>query len=444
MTTRAILIILIVGALTYATRTFVPKDVLVTGSGAALAFGLLLIVAVQSAHIFEALRLPHLTAYLLCGLAFGPEGMGFVSTLMLEDLALVKGTAVGLIAFLAGCELNVRKLRPKLRAIAVTSALSIFFAVLLLFALFYAITFVLPITAGFTTAQRLAVALVCANVLAAFSPAVVIGIISETKASGPLSEMAMSIVIVADLVIVVTYALSSSVAHAIFPSPAGGGGVGTLVPHIFGSIVAGVIAGAILAGYVSRIGRRSGLVTFAVLFIAAEAGAALHLNPLLVGLAAGLFVENVTPVGGERLAHAAAPVAMPTFAIFFAVIGAEVHLHAFLHVAPFALAAAAVRALGIWSGARTAAWSVGMDRELARRLPFGLFPQAGVAIALAALVLNDFQPWGSVLGTVLLGSIVVNELVGPVLFRIAIVRAGEATVEREPSHDHGTPNPPSP
>jgi hypothetical protein len=52
-------------------------------------------------------------------------------------------------------------------------------------------------------------------------------------------------------------------------------------------------------------------------------------------------------------------------------------------------------------------------------------PQAGVAIALAVLVLNGFPPWGRVLGTVLLGSIIVNELIGPVLFRMALARAGE-------------------
>lgn len=427
--TRAILTILAVGALTYATRSFVPKGATITGSGAALAFGFLLVVSVQAARIFDVIGLPRLTAYILCGLIFGPEVANLISANMLEDLAIVKGTAVGLIAFLAGCELNFRRLRPQMRAILTTAGLTMAGAGILLFVLFYAITHILPITQEFTTIERMIVAIVAANVLIAYSPAVVVGILSETKATGPLSEMSMSVVVLADLVIVVTYALSSTLAHLIFGSAAGEGGFEVLGMHIFGSIVGGIIVGAILAAYVSRVATRSGIFTFAVLFIAAEAGAALHLNPLLIGLTAGLFLENVSPIGGESLSKAAQSVAMPTFAIFFAVIGAEVHLRAFIHVAPFAVALGLARAAGIVLGMRAAGSMLDLDPLLSRKLPYGLFPQAGVAIALASLMLGDFRPWGQVVGTIILGTIVVNQLVAPVLFRNAVIEAGESRFE---------------
>jgi Kef-type K+ transport system membrane component KefB len=424
--TRSLLTIAAVIALTYATRSFVPRGATITGSGAALAFGFLLIVAVQAAHICDALKMPRLTGYILVGIFFGPELLGIVSAKMLPDLALVKGTAVALIAFLAGCELNLRSLRPRLRAIGASALLTMFGAALLLFALFYALTFVVPVTQTFTTLERIVVALISANVLAAYSPAVVVGILSETKASGPLSEMALSIVVLADLVIVITYALSSTFGHSVFPTQNAASGLALLMPHIFGSIVAGLIAGGMLALYVSRVGTRSGIFVFALLFIAAEAGAALHLNPLLVGLTAGLLLENVTAIGGSQLAHAAEGVALPTFAIFFAVVGAEVQMQAFLHTAPFALAAAVVRGLGIFAGARLAGRIVGLDPVFTRRVAISLLPQAGVAIALAALLLADFHPWGPVIGTMILGTIIVNQLIGPVLFRNALFASGEA------------------
>jgi Kef-type K+ transport system membrane component KefB len=434
--TRALLTIAAVVALTYATRSFVPRGATITGSGAALAFGFLLIVAVQAAHICDRLKMPRLTGYIIIGILFGPELAGLVSAKMLNDLAIVKGTAVGLIAFLAGCELNLRHLAPRLRAIGTTAVTTMFAAAALLFGLFYGATYFLPVTAHFTTPERLAVALVASNVLAAYSPAVVVAILSETRARGPLSEAVLSIVVLADLFIVITYALSSTVAHAVFPADAHGSALSTLMPHIFGSIVAGLVAGGVLAAVASRFVERSGLFTFAVLFVGAEAGAALHLNPLLIGLTAGLLLENVTTIGGERLSRAAESVALPTFAIFFAVVGAEVQMHAFLTTAPFAIAAALVRAGGVYLGAMAAARIVGLDHVFARRLTVGLVPQAGVAIALAALLLADFAPWGTVIGTVVLGTIIVNQLVGPVLFRNAIVAAGEATLT-EPS----TPEP---
>lgn len=426
---RALFVLLFAWAITYAARSFVPSEAAVGGSGAALAFGFLLVASIQFGKIFDVLRLPHLTGYILCGLFFGPEILNLISERMLNDLSLIKGAAVGLIAFLAGCELNLRALRPRLRGILSTAFFTMLTTAIVLFALFYWVTFQLPVTAGFTVMERAAIALLCANVLVTYSPAVVIGIISETGSRGPLTQLCISVVVIADLLIVVSFSLTSAFGHAVFPAAAKGVGFEALVPHIFGSIFIGALLGLLLAIYMRIVGVRSGLFMFAMLFIIAEAGRPLHLNPLLVGLAAGLFLENLTPIGGEQIVREARPVTLATFAIFFAVIGAEVELRAFLHVAPFALAAAVVRAMGIYIGTFIAANYTPLDKVLARNVPFGLFPQAGVAIALAVLVLNDFQPWGQVLGTVLLGSIVVNEMTGPVLFRIALQRAGEIPIE---------------
>lgn len=426
---RALFVLLFAWAITYAARSFVPSEATVGGSGAALAFGFLLIASIQFGKISDALRIPHLTGYIFCGLFFGPEVLNLISERMLEDLSLIEGTAVGLIAFLAGCELNLRALRPRLRAILSTAFFTMLSSAILLFALFYWVTFQLPVTAGFTEMERAAVALLCANVLVAYSPAVVIGIISETGSRGPLTQLWISVVVIADLLIVVSFSLTSAFGHAVFPAAGKGLGFEALVPHIFGSILIGALLGLLLAIYVRMVGVRSGLFMFAMLFIIAEAGRPLHINPLLVGLAAGLFLENLTPIGGAQIVKEARPVTLATFAIFFAVIGAEVQLRAFFHVAPFALAAAVARALGIYAGTLIARRHGRLEPVLSRNVPYGLLPQAGVAIALAVLMLNDFQPWGQVLGTVLLGSIVVNQMIGPVLLRIALQRAGEIPKE---------------
>lgn len=425
MIVRALSNLLMVAALAYGARSFVPAGETITGSGAALAFGFLLIAALQIGHLADRIRFPHLTGYLLCGLLFGPQLLRIVSQPMLDDLALVKGTAVGLIALLAGCELNFRRLWPSLRAITSISLITITAAGVLLTALFFWIASVLPATASYSAYERAAIAIVCANVLAAFSPAVVIGLITETRAAGPLSQLCMSIVVLADLGMVITFSITTSFARSVFPAAQGTGGVTALVEHIFGSIVAGVLVGIVLAVYVRRVQRRTGLLVFALLFIVAEGGRVLHLDPLLVGLTAGLLLENASPVGGESIVRATQALTLATFAIFFAVVGAEIHLDAFLHVAPFAAAAAIVRAVAIFGGSYAGSALGRVPKPIARLVPLGLLPQAGVAIALAVLVLNDFEPWGRVLGTVLLGSIVVNELIGPVLFRFALGRAGE-------------------
>jgi Kef-type K+ transport system membrane component KefB len=429
---RAIIVLCLVAGITFAARSFLPSDATITGSGAALAFGFLLLAALQTGHVFHVLRLPHLTGFLLCGAIFGPQVLDLITAPMLKDLGLVKNVAVGLIALTAGCELNFRTLRPRIKSIGAISALGLLFSGVFLFsATFLAARYLsdfpgLAFLASKTVAQQAVISLVITNVLIALSPAVVMGILSESRAQGPLSELCLSIVVLADLVVAISFSFSDSAVRAAFPDLGGHSSVfGALAVHILGSMAVGAFVGLVFALYIQRVALRIGLFVFAVCFVVAEAGTSLHLDPLLVGLSAGLFLENVSPVSGHEVIQQTEVAAMPVFAVFFAVIGAEVHLDAFLAVAPFAIAAAAVRASGITLGARLGGRLAGVNPAIVRRVPFGMFPQAGIALALAGLVKRSFPPWGEAASTLLLGTIVVNESVGPVLFRLALSRAGE-------------------
>ncbi len=430
---RAAFVLMLVAGISFAARSFLPADVTVTGSGAALAFGFLLLAAMQTAHIFHELRLPHLTGFILCGAVFGPEVLGLITRPMLEDLTLVKKVAVGLIALTAGCELNFASLRSKIRSISIVSFFGLIVAFVFLFGFFTLVLERIEFTATMNPAQRHVVALVISTVLCALSPAVVMGILSETRAAGPLSEMCLSIVVLADLGIVIAFSFTESAARSVFPSTGTTSVFGALASHIFGSIAAGIAVGLISAFYIKRVRQTVGLFVFAVLFVVAEGGRSLHLDPLLVGLSAGLFLENISPVSGHEVIQEMQIAAMPTFAVFFAVVGAEVHLHAFFAVAPYAAIAAIARALGIFLGAHLGGRIARVDPQVMKWVPLGMFPQAGVAIGLANLVASSFTPWGPAAATLILGTIVINEMIGPVLFRIALSRAGEIGRKRDQS-----------
>lgn len=435
---RAAVLLALVVALAYAARSFLPADATLTGSGSALAFGLLLLASIQTGHIFHVLRLPHLTGFLLCGAILGPELVGVITHPMVHDLGLVKRVAVGLIALTAGCELNFRVLRPRFRGIALYSLIPLACALVCVWTLFFVAAHFLTFCATMTEVERGVMALLGANVLIALSPSVVMGIVSETRAAGPLTELALSIVVLADLLIAISFSFTDGLAHGIFGSTTGSGGPWALAIHILGSIGAGFAVGAILALFIGRVGQRVSLFTFAVFFVVAEAGEVLHLDPLLTGLAAGLFLENISPVGGARVVHEIEPATMPIFAVFFAVIGAEIHLRLFLRVAQWGLAAAAARAIGIYTGCRIAGPLAGKDRQYATRIPFGLFPQAGIAIALANLLAEKFaSSFGKDLSTLVLGTIVVNEMLGPIGWRVTLSRAGEIGKKDTTAPAHG-------
>ena len=64
--------------------------------------------------------------------------------------------------------------------------------------------------------------------------------------------------------------------------------------------------------------------------------------------------------------------------------------------------------------------------EHRRILPFGLLSQSGIAIGLSILVAQHFAGWGKGASTCLFGAVMINEMIGPVLFRNALMRSGEA------------------
>src|SRR5258706_6031787 len=107
---RAFVLLCIVVVLIAAARSFLREETSLVGSGAALAFGFVLLAALQMGTIFSGIRLPRLTGYLVCGFVAGPSVLNFVTERMVGDLKLVNGVAISLIALSAGGELNVRRL----------------------------------------------------------------------------------------------------------------------------------------------------------------------------------------------------------------------------------------------------------------------------------------------------------------------------------------------
>ena len=286
--TRALILIAVVLAVALGSRSFLPADAVVTGSGATLAMGLMLLMALLSAQLSSPMRLPALTAYILIGALMGPDGLGLLTTHMIGDLSPVKSVAVGLIALLAGCELNLRALAPRLRQIGLLSLAGLVSGFVLIAAALFGMSTLLPFGEGLSLEHRALVSMLCALVLCAFSPPVVIGVLTEARAKGPLTELWIAIAVLADIAVVLTFSLSSAVASQVFTTTGGDSALGGVLWHLLGSFGLGLLVGPVLAFYISRVGRRVGLFTFAVLFVIAQVSGPLHLDPLLVGLTAGL------------------------------------------------------------------------------------------------------------------------------------------------------------
>jgi Kef-type K+ transport system membrane component KefB len=166
-----------------------------------------------------------------------------------------------------------------------------------------------------------------------------------------------------------------------------------------------------------------------VVFATAFAAETLHFELLLSLLVAGFLVENVAPVRAEPLVRALEQTAGPVFVVFFALAGAELHIAAFQALWPVVLALAGLRAAGIFAGARLGSMWGEAEPQVRRYAWMGLISQAGVALGLATLIAERFPAVGVGAHAVIVGVIALNETVGPILFRQALLRAGEVEAE---------------
>jgi Kef-type K+ transport system membrane component KefB len=426
---RSTFLLAIVVTLIAAARSFLPDESPLIGSGAALAFGFVLLAALQTGTIVSAVKMPRLTGYLLCGFIAGPSVLNFVTERMVTDLKLVNNVAIGLIALSAGGELNFKRLRPRLRAILSVGGVCIVIAIGLLTVAIFALSRFLPFMAEMDGYHRVVVSLTMATVLAALSPTVTLALLNETGAEGPISETILGIVVLADLAIIFTFAAVNALANSAFGALEGasvGGVARDLLIHIFGSLATGAVLGVIIALYLKKLNARVALFIFGVCFLSAEAGVRLNLDPLLMCLSAGLFLENLTEVKGAELIHDIEAASMPVFAVFFAVAGAGLHWAIFRKVAVIAFALSGVRAVALLVGARFGMAMGNVPAEQRKTIPYGLLSQSGIAIGLAVLVEKHFPGWGAGASACLLGAVMVNELVGPVLFKNALEKSGEA------------------
>ena len=115
--------------------------------------------------------------------------------------------------------------------------------------------------------------------------------------------------------------------------------------------------------------------------------------------------------------------------VFFALAGAKIRPGAVVQLWPLVVPIVLVRAAGIWAGTRLGAWWAKSEPAVARYTWMGLISQAGVAIGLSSVVAGVYPERGEELRSLFLAMIAINETAGPILFRLALLRSGEAAPE---------------
>ena len=419
-----LLLLLALGGLMHAARSFTEAS---GAAGVELAFGFLLLAAFFNSRVLHRLGLPHLTAYLIAGIVAGPHVLDLVDHEMTDRLQIVSDVAVCMIALTAGAALNFAKIRPMARTLASLVFLSVVVTAVVIGTAVFLVRPFMPWLADMPLTQALAVAMMLGVTLAAKSPAVVMALVSETRADGPLTRLVIATVVCADLAVIVCYAIVSSLTSAALGGGVGVSSVAASVSYeIGGSMVFGLLIGAVIGTFLRNVKKGAELFALMVCLVVAEIGARIDLDPLIVMLTAGVWLENGSRADARDLLRGFESAQLPVFLVFFALAGSHIELATlYASLIPIVILVA-TRGVAFFVGFRVATERSGLQDSVRRLAWIGLVPQAGLALALALIIQKSFPAFGGSAAALLLGVVATNELIGPVLLRTVLVRSGEA------------------
>ena len=408
-----------------------------------ICLSIALIAGLLMSRLAKAVNLPAVTSYLVAGLLLGPFvlgrlglsglGIGFGSLEQVEGYGVVTQVALGFIAFVIGNEFRLSSLRSMgQQAITVGIAQAVITTALVDVAL-------VGVHLLFPQVLSLASAITLGSIAAATAPAATLMVVKQYKAKGPLTHLLLMVVAIDDAVGLVLFSASYGVANAL---EQGHMDLLSVVVEPLMEILLSLLLGAV-AGYLlnllevyfhSRSKRMSLSVAFVLLTVGVSllevevGGVRCGFSLLLVCMMTGTVFCNVCPTSEElmdRLDQWVSPINI----LFFVLSGAELDLTILSN--PLVLLVGVVyiasRSLGKIGGAYASCRATKCSPSIQKYLGITLLPQAGVALGMAAEAaqLSD----GHMVRNVVLFSVLVYELVGPTLTRMALTAAGEIRPE---------------
>lgn len=396
----------------------------ILGVALAMVFGLIL------NRIMKLFNLPNVTGYLIAGVLVGPHCINLLNEGNLQDISFISTIALGFIAFSIGGEFKldaIKRLGGKVLAITFMQA---FGAVAFVMASMFVVRAINP------DLISVPAILVLSAIATATAPAATLMVVRQYKARGPVTETLLPVVAFDDAIGLIVFAICFGVAKVL-----AGGGEATaktlaLLPllEIVLSLAIGCVLGLVLAFVCNLFKSRANRLSAMVATVLVAVGLCqieilgVHMSSLLICMMVGAAFTNarkdavVILDGQERWTP-------PLFMLFFVISGATLDLKIIPHIGVIGIVYIVFRSLGKYFGAFAGGLATKADGNVTKYLGITLLPQAGVAIGMAQTVGAEpmLASVSQSIVTVVLCATLVYEIVGPLLTKICLKKAGEIT-----------------
>lgn len=406
-----------------------------------LSVSIALLAGLLMTRLFKPFKLPDVTAYLIAGVLIGPycvgalgvDGFGFSSMHAVEALGLVADVALGFIAFSIGSEFRLEELKKTGKQAFVIGIVQAFVATLFVDLALLGVHYMMP------DKLSLPQLLVLGAIATATAPAATLMVVRQYKADGPLTKLLLPIVALDDAVGLIVFAVSFGIAKTIL---SGQVDLVSIILNPLVEIVCSLILGAIMGWILTQLekmfhsntNRLNMTIAFVFLTVALSM-LDFHIGPvhiafssLLVCMMLGTIFCNICPLS-EDLMGRSDKWTSPLLAIFFVISGAELELSVFADIAIVGIGVVYIifRCLGKYFGTLVSAKATKCAPQICKYLGITLFPQAGVALGMCAIVASstDFGDQGTLIRNITLFAVLIYELFGPLMTRQALMSAGE-------------------
>lgn len=419
---------------------------------------ILLVVALFSTRVVRILKLPNVTGYILTGIIMGPFVFGLLFNGFtyegikegiiykhVNTINWVSTVALGFIAFSIGTSFKKATIKALGKKVLVITILEALGATLLVLAVLLTLHFI------FRQYISIELVLTLAAIASATAPAATLMVIKQYQARGPLVDTLLPVVALDDAAALILFAIFFQLANTFASGVPLSIYTVLLKPliEIAISVATGLVLG-LLISFMNRFFKsRNNRLIWCIFSVFAALGVyylfkspalgGFELSSLLTCMTAGSIYTNFVS-DSNRTLDVMDRFTSPIYMMFFVISGASLDLTIFfdkngLIVLIIAVVYVIFRFLGKWVGAYSGAFITRCEPKVKKYLGFALIPQAGVAIGLATTAYTLFNKnpdtayAGSLILAIILTSTLVYELIGPMVAKFALNKAGEIPKE---------------
>ena len=381
-----------------------------------LKLGLLFIFSLGGARIARRFNLPNVTGYLIGGLLLGPSLFNVITQSDTVMINFVTEIALAIIAFNIGGEFLLKDFKRLGKDIFIITVAEVLAVVVLMFIVMY-----------FVLDQHIVFSLIIASMAPATAPAGTLMVINQYRAKGPLTDTILPITALDDALGVMIFGLALAVAKVLM-----GSGNHSILAYLSPviEIILSLGLGFVLGYFLSRVAPKTKnleeLLGIALLVTLINVGIAkaTGLSPLLSGMMIGAVFVNLSP-NPARVFTTINKFASPFNVLFFTLAGARLDLGVLGQIGLIGTAYVATRFTGKIAGSALGAKIAKSPKTIQKYLGLALLPEGGVSIGLSLIVAQELPLFSETIIPVVLFSVLIFELSGPIFAKIALVKAGE-------------------